>query len=349
MTDDYDRYKDWTGESRTKKFAYLNALFKIKTENHVQCVVSGEFSQGKSSTAIAFARWDQIYTRRLLKIHRPEEYEKIGKENLRFSVEHNIIISPRDPAFKYIAHPKAWNSYVIDEGYLVATTSEATTNKTKRIRENIAQNRKTHPSMYWIYPNIFKMPSLLLELMDELVHKEKINLADVIIPARVIQLKEKFDKERIARYAKRPKLFAGAIRHHPSFVAKIHTPKVKGRLWDLYLAKYDKYKITDEEPEIKDNVQNTLFKRIESLITKNVVQIHSHDDLRRMIFTLVSKSQKNEAVAQSLTDVFTDGYVKWEEEKVAKQLTESLTKSVLDSERGFGDFYKKKDEEDEDV
>ena len=345
-TEDYERYKDWTGESRIKKLAYLNALFKIKTENHVQAVVSGEFSQGKSSTAITIARWDQIYTRRLLKIHRPEEYLRVGKENLRFSVENNIIISPKDPAYKFIAHPKEWNSYVIDEGYLVATTSEATTNKTKKIRDNIAQNRKVHPSMYWVYPNIFKMPSNLLELMDELIHKEKVNLADVIIPARVIQLKEKFDKIRIERYAKRPKLFAGSIRHHPSFVAKIHTPKIKGRLWDLYLAKYKKYKVTDDEPEVKDSVQNTLFKKIESLISRNVITIRSQEDLKNMIYTLVSKSQKNPSIAQSLSDVFTNRYIEWQEEKMAKELSESLSKSILDSEKGVGNFFESEEDED---
>ena len=256
--------------------AYVNALFKIRTHNHVQCVVSGEFSQGKSSTAIAIARWEQIYIRRLLKILMPEEYERIGKENLRFSVESSIIISPKDPASKYLTSPKWWKSYVVDEGYLFATTAEATTNKTKRIREHIAQNRKMHPSMYWVYPNIFKMPGLMLELMDELVHKEQVGLADVIIPARVIQLKEKFDKDRIARYAKRPKYFSSLIRHHPSFIAKVRTPRLKGKLWELYLKKYEKYKMIDEEEtDVKANVQDKFFRSIEILMEKAVVEVHS--------------------------------------------------------------------------
>ena len=65
-----------------------------------------------------------------------------------------------------------------------------------------------------------------------------------------------------------------------------------------------------------------------------------------MIYTLVSKSQKNPSIAQSLSDVFTNRYIEWQEEKMAKELSESLSKSILDSEKGVGNFFESEEDED---
>ena len=346
--EDLEFYRKWTRNtdpnSRLRKFAFMFALFKVKTNNHIQFIISGEFGQGKSTTAIILAKWDQIYTRTLLKKKRPELYQAIGDKNLRFSLEDNVIISPKDPASKAIANPKPWNSYVIDEGFLFVTSQEATTSIARKIRDNITQNRKKQPSMYWIYPNIFKMPSLILELMDGVLHKEKVDLGDVLIPSRVIQLKEKFDKERLMRYAKYPKRFSQFIRFHPSFVAKVKTRKVTGPTWKLYEQKYEKYKVTEEELP-RANSQTKLFTRVEDLLNKNVIKLGSQKDLITLFYNLLKKKNANENMAQSLSGILADKFIDWQENKVASELTDSLSQSILGNAAESIDFIKKEDEE----
>lgn len=326
---DYELYKNWTGDSRAKKLGFMIALFKRRNDTHFQGVFAGEFSQGKTSSAIEVAKHEQKFTRRLMKMEDPQNYEKL-KADLSFTVEHSIIISPRDPASRAIHSPKAWKSYIGDEGYLFGTTAQSGTHKVAKMRDDIAQNRKLHPSFYWIYPNIFKMPSMILELMDCVIQKEDVRTGDVIMPSRVIQLKEKFDQDRIARYARYPKLFKKLIRYHPSFLAKVRFHKQQGKGWGLYLEKYDKYKMTDEAGTDKVTNKERFFAQIEKLIENRTITSSSKKDIGNLIFNLVKKKAKmTEEGAEVMASSLTDDFMNWREEKVATSLAKALNESAI--------------------
>ncbi len=162
---DYWLYQTLTDGKRYREMAFMNALFKVKKGGHIQHEITGEYGAGKTTTAWTYARWDNIYTRILLYAYRPEEYEKYG-ETLHFSIKRDMIISPQDPAAKYI-YGKAvpWVSRVVDEAEDFASTATATTKETTRLKRAIGHNRKRHPSTYWIWPNIFKTPSTILETL----------------------------------------------------------------------------------------------------------------------------------------------------------------------------------------
>ena len=93
--------------------------------------------------------WDTVYTRQLLALYKPDIYEKV-KDHLVASIKDSVIISPRDPASKYVESPQMYRPYEIDEGYLFATTQEASSNKVKRLRDLMMQNRKLSPSFYHV-------------------------------------------------------------------------------------------------------------------------------------------------------------------------------------------------------
>lgn len=326
------------------------ALFKVKSDNHVQAVFSGEFGQGKSSSAIQTARWDTIFTRRLLRVYRPKEYTKKG--DVRFGVKDNIIIGPDDPASKYLFAPKPFNAYVNDEGYLFATTGEANALSTKKVRKAIMKNRKKNVSNYWVYPNLFKMPTLLLELMDIWVHKENIRVGDVIIPNRVIQNKEKFNRDKIEKYAAYPKGFANAIKHHPAFVTKIRFSKIRGKSWLAYLKKYDDYAWDDDEADkVKVNVKIELFKQIHDLVEKGVVETGSQKARQEFVgdlmYNTIKEQSSNEIASKQMAENMTQQYLKWEEDKIALQLTKSLSRSLMKNAKIDLDLGLKKDGEDD--
>lgn len=345
---DYDLYKSWTKGNRVRQLGFMFALFKVKSDNHIQAVFSGEFGQGKSSAAIQTARWDTIFTRRLLRVYKPNEFTKKG--DIHFGVKDNIIISPEDPASKYIKDPKRYNAYEIDEGYLFATTGEANALSTKGLRKQIMKNRKKNISNYWVYPNIFKMPTILLELMDIWVHKENICVGDVIIPNRVIQNKEKFNRDKIEKMAEYPKGFANAIKHHPSFVTKVRFSKIKGKSWKAYLKKYDDYVDTDEEADkVKVDVKLNLFNQIHDLVEKGVVDTGSakarQEFVNDLMYNTIREQSSNEIASKQMADSMTQQYLKWEEDKVARQLTKSLSKSLMKNAKINIDLGLKEDEE----
>ncbi len=342
--EEYEIYKKWTKDKRARQLGFLFALFKIKNNNHVQCVVSGEFGQGKSSTAITLANWETIYVKRLLKWYREkgmlgeiQNKLSLAEESIKginFGVKQNIIISPEDPASKHIYQPDKLNSYLIDDGYFFTTTGEANTTQTRRITKSITGNRKANPSMYWIFPNIFKIPTAILETMDIWVHKESLKVGDVLIPSRVIQLKEKFAREKIEKYARYPKAFKYLIRKHPSFITKIKFPEVRGVGWKKYLDKYDKYKFTsDGEEKEKTNKRIEFFKQLERVLEKSIKVTSTAKAREELIHNLIAnaikKTSKNEAQANQIATSFTDQFIKWQEEKLADQLTKDISQSLL--------------------
>lgn len=347
-TDEYELYKKWTKDSngrpiRFKELAFLFVLFKLKNNNHIQCVVSGEFGQGKTSTAISMARWDALFTKRLIKW-----YEKMGKlkdkdfdhlkdvdsNKVQFRVDDNIVISPEDPTSKFLYSPKRLQPYVIDDGYFFTSTREANTTATGNIVKSITGNRKQNPSMYWIFPNIFKIPTAILETMDIWIHKESLRKGDILIPSRVIQLKEKFAREKVEKYARYPKAFGNLIRLHPSFITKAKFPKVKGRGWKKYLDKYEKYKWKDEsQQKEKTNARMDFFRQLEKVLEKNIRVTSTAKAREELIHTLIvnamKKKSSNVAQINQIADSFTDQFIKWQEDKLAGQLTKDISDSMV--------------------
>lgn len=337
--DEYDLYKKCTHNLRHRQLGFLFAMFKIRNNNHIQCAISGEYGQGKSSAAIVLAKWETRYLKALMKW-----YDKMGMKfemyshdysNVHFGVEKNIIISPDDPASKYIYAPESLNSYIIDDGYFFTTTGEANTVQTRKIQKAITGNRKKNISAYWIFPNVFKMPTAILEVMDIWIHKENLQVGDVIIPSRVIQLKEKFAKDKIEKYAKHPKAFKNLIKFHPSFISKIKFPKIKGKNWEKYNLKYDKYKPTEENTKEKINARIEFFQQLEKVLEKNIritTTAKAREELiNGLVLNALKKKSKNEAQAKQIAASFTDQFIKWQEDKLAGQLTKELSNSLLSS------------------
>ncbi len=300
----------------------MSALFKVQNDNHIQHVISGEFGQGKSSKAAIYAKWDTIFTRRLLKI-----YKKEDDWPLKWGVNH-MIISPKDPDSRYIFNPDRYNSYVVDDAYFFTSTADANTRMTKKIRNSIARNRKLNCSMYWIFPNFFKIPSSIRELMDIWTHSESLRIGDLIAPSRVIQIKEKFDQDRVEKYAKYPKFFPSLIRHHPSFVSKLRFPKVVGRSWSAYLTKYERYATIDDEEAIKESKKTILFNKLEKVYNSAMLASKNGGDrdkfIAQVLFQNMKKRGMNPGVASHLSKKYADEFFKWNEEKIAGRLTETL-------------------------
>ncbi len=301
----------------------MNALFKIRNENHIQCVIIGDFGQGKSATACGLAAYDSKFTRELLKTENWREFLKYG-DNIHFRLSDNVIISPMDPASKFVDNPVPYNSYEVDEGYLWATTSEASTTKTRRFIDAIVQNRKVHPSFYHVYPNLFKMPSRVLELMNEVILKLYVNKGALLIPTRMVQLPEKFDREMLERFAKKPKRFEGRIKYHSTFVTMMRTPKWTENFHERYLAKYEKYKVTEsKENEKKVDVETDFFQSLDKMAKQRTVEMKSRVDIKNLIQTLL-KGKMDENSADSLSDILTDKYIGWKEGRAVGILTEQL-------------------------
>ncbi len=298
----------------------------------MQTVFSGEYNHGKSSSAMITARWDTLYTKELLKIYDPEKYEKALK-HLNFSIKNSVIISPNDPASKFINRPQLFRPYVVDEGILFATTQEASEKKTADLRDDIAQNRKTSPSMYWCYPNIFKMPSILLEQMMIVIHKSHVNSGIMIAPSTVIQLKEKFDKKRIERYARKPRYFVRSMKWHSGFVFYPHFGRVKGATWQRYLDKYDKYKIVRDATEggKKESTKIKFFKQLDGLISKGTIKIEAKQDIAKYIEVALQKDKKSKYADPNLSNILANEYSDWKIDQAANQLLNSLTKATANN------------------
>ena len=227
--------------------------------------------------------WDTVYTRQLLALYKPDIYERV-KDHLVASIKDSVIISPRDPASKYVESPQMYRPYEIDEGYLFATTQEASSNKVKRLRDLMMQNRKLSPSFYHVYPNIFKMPTILLEQMMEVIHKINVQQGIVLVPSTVIQLKAKFNEDRIAKYAKYPKYFPDLMIYHPAYITTANFPRLKGKTWERYLAKYEKYKITaNTEKQKAESFKQLLFEKLNDAISRSVIKVETKSDITKYI------------------------------------------------------------------
>jgi 5'(3')-deoxyribonucleotidase len=328
---DYERFKSATKDSRAKELAYINALFKIRTENHIQCVVVGDVGQGKSTTATVLALYDTRFTRLLLKLENWREYLKYG-EKIKFNLTNHVIISPKDPAKKFVGAPKPYNGYELDEGYLWATTSEASTRATKQFIENIIQNRKLHPSFYHVYQNLFKMPSRVLELMNEVLLKLYVNQGALLVPTRMIQIAEKFDRARLERYAKHPNTFESSIKYHPAFVSMLKTPKWSEKFHERYLQKYEKYKISEAGDEKqKTTAEEQLFKSLDRISKQRMVEMNTKADVKALLMT-VFKDRLSENSADSMSNLLAERYITWKENQainlLSDRLNEALTKKI---------------------
>jgi len=293
----------------------------------VQCVVTGDFGQGKSTTAVLLAKYDTIATREILKIENWREYLKYG-DKIHFNLQNHVIISPADPANKFVKKPKPYNAYEDDEGYLRATTSEASTHATKEFIDSIVQNRKLHPSFYHVYPNLFKMPSRVLELMNEVVHKIYVDKAALFIPTRMVQLSEKFDRATLERFAKNPRRFERSIQYHPTFVAFMRTPDWSAELERRYLEKYEKYKIVESQEESKKaDAETSLFTQIDSLAKRGTIMLETKADVESLLYSAL-KEKLGERSAKSMASLLAERYVTWKENQAARYLSDRLSATL---------------------
>ena len=335
---DYKLYLEWTKGHDARKIAFLNALYRVKTGGHIQAIISGEYNHGKSTSALVLMRWDTIYTKQLLALYKPEIYEEV-KDYLIPTVKDSVIVSPKDPASKYIETPQKYRPYEVDEGYLFATTQEASSNKVKRLRDLMMQNRKLSPSFYHVYPNIFKMPTILLEQMMEVIHKINVKLGIVLVPSTSIQLKAKFDEDRIAKYARYPNYFPTLMKHHPAYIFTANFPRLKGRFWKNYLAKYEKYKITADtkEQEVK-SFKQLLFEKLNDAINKSVIKVETKSDITKYIQDILEQKGN---YSSDLPSMLADEFNEWRIEKASKELAKELEKHNFNFSKLLSDAEKK--------
>jgi len=335
---DYRLYLEWTKGHDVRKIAFLNALYRVKMGGHIQAIVSGEYNHGKSTTALLLMRWDTVYTKQLLALYHPEIYEEVEK-HLVASIDDSTIISPIDPASKYIERPQKYRPYEIDEGYLFATTQEASSNKVRLLRDWMMQNRKLSPSFYHVYPNIFKMPTILLEQMMEVIHKINVKQGIVLIPSTVIQLKAKFNEDKIAKYARYPRFFPSLMKHHSAYIFTANFPRLKGRFWENYLAKYEKYKITatTKEQEAK-SFKQLLFEKLNDAISKSIIKVETKSDITKYIQNVLEQKGN---YSSDLPGVLADEFNEWRIEKTSKELAKELEKHNVNFSKLLSDAEKK--------
>jgi len=335
---DYKLYLEWTKGHDARRIAFLNALYRVKTGGHIQAIISGEYNHGKSTSALVLMRWDTIYTKQLLALYKPELYEKV-KDHLKVSIKNSTIISPTDPASKYIERPQMYRPYEIDEGYLFATTQEASSNKVKRLRDLMMQNRKLSPSFYHVYPNIFKMPTILLEQMMEVIHKINVAWGIVLAPSTVIQLKAKFNEDRIAKYARYPNYFPDLMRHHPAYITTARFPRLKGQMWEKYLEKYEKYKIValNKEQEQK-SFKQALFEKLNDAISRSIIKVETKSDITKYIKNVLEQKGN---YSSDLPGMLADEFNEWRIEKTSKELAKELEKHNVNFSKLLSDAEKK--------
>ena len=335
---DYKLYLEWTKGHDARRIAFLNALYRVKTGGHIQAIISGEYNHGKSTTALVLMHWDTVYTRQLLALYKPDIYEKV-KDHLVASIKDSVIISPRDPASKYVESPQMYRPYEIDEGYLFATTQEASSNKVKRLRDLMMQNRKLSPSFYHVYPNIFKMPTILLEQMMEVIHKINVMQGIVLVPSTVIQLKAKFNEDRIAKYAKYPKYFPDLMTYHPAYIVTANFPRLKGKTWERYLAKYEKYKITaNTEKQKAESFKQLLFEKLNDAISRSVIKVETKSDITKYIQNVL---EQRGDYSPDLSGMLADEFNEWRIEKASKELAKELEKHTINFSKLLSDAEKK--------
>lgn len=336
--EDYVLYKRVTHNERFKQVAFCLALFKIRMNNHVQACFSGEVGQGKSTAAFLTAEWENKFVRKILS--QGNEKEKRLYEELKiepFNVKECIIISPDDPASKSLYSPQKLRSYVVDDALFFSSTAESQSKQTLKIRRAIAKNRKLNPSVYWIYPSIWRAASILLEFFDVWCHMEDQGIADIIIPSRVVQSKEKFNQAIIEKYSRRPRTFGKAIKHHPSFIAKVHYPQIpeESEFWEAYMAKYKKYSPEDADAEsrIKEDVKMSFFKKLETNLSKSMINITSEKDRQDYIYNIISKTlgQKvtNKVTVEQMSKSLTSQFVKWQEDKILTEFAKDFSSKGL--------------------
>ena len=335
---DYKLYLEWTKGHDARRIAFLNSLYRVKTGGHIQAIISGEYNHGKSTTALVLMHWDTVYTRQLLALYKPDIYEKV-KDHLVASIKDSVIISPRDPASKYVESPQMYRPYEIDEGYLFATTQEASSNKVKRLRDLMMQNRKLSPSFYHVYPNIFKMPTILLEQMMEVIHKINVQQGIVLVPSTVIQLKAKFNEDRIAKYAKYPKYFPDLMIYHPAYITTANFPRLKGKTWERYLAKYEKYKITaNTEKQKAESFKQLLFEKLNDAISRSVIKVETKSDITKYIQNVL---EQRGDYSPDLPGMLADEFNEWRIEKASKELAKELEKHTINFSKLLSDAEKK--------
>lgn len=328
-TEDFKLYKSWTREHDVRRIAFANALYRVKTGGHIQAVVSGEYNHGKSTTAMLLCRWDTIYTRELLKYYKDPRYDE-AIDHLKFSIKNSVIISPKDPAAKFIQKPQLLRAYEVDEGYLWATTQEAAEKKTADLRDSMMQNRKLSPSMYWVYPNLFKMPGIMLENMMEVIHKTHVNSGIMLSPSTVIQIKEKFDKQRIERYAKKPRFFTRSMKYHSAFIFYPRFPRIKGKIWEKYQKKYKQYTtLNDQTTKAKENVKIRFFEKLDDIINKGVIKAENKKDIARYIGIAMQKQSKSKYISGIIPETITNEYTDWKINKSSTELLKELTENTF--------------------
>lgn len=332
----YELYKK-VAKRGIEKLAFLFALSRVNMSGHIPCVISGEFNHGKSTTEIIFGLLDIKFTRLLLKTFKPEVWATV-KDELKFTTKENIIISRKDPASKNFLHPKRFTPYAIDEATLMAMAQDATTTRFRKLMDAFAQNRKLAPAYYMVYSNFFLMPNALASLMMVWIHKISVNTAEVVIPSTVIQTKEKWDRERIERYAKYPNSFRNNIKFHPSFIMELKTPALKGKRWENYLKKYDKYKEiieTLDENEKRPSKTEAIYKKIDEFINRGVVKVESKGDVANLIKSMLSKTGNlNDNSISALSNELANGYQEWKAEAISENLVGKLNKLLLEKAKG---------------
>ncbi len=271
------------------------------------------------------ARWDTVYTRELLKYYKDPRYDEAIK-HLGFSIKNSVIISPKDPANKFIKRPKLLKPYEIDEGYLWSTTQEAAEKKTTELRDSMMQNRKLSPAMYWVYPNLFKMPGIMLENMMEVIHKTHVNSGIMLCPSTVIQIKEKFDKQRIERYAKKPRFFTRSMKWHSAFIFYPRFPKIRGKTWERYLDKYKLYTTlnVDVKSTMKENTKIRFFEKLDNIIDRGVINVENKKDISKYINIIIKKQNNGRNISNMVPELLSQEFTTWKIEKSSRNLLKEL-------------------------
>ncbi len=124
-----------------------------------------------------------------------------------------------------------------------------------------------------------------------------------------------------------------------AFIATANFPRLKGKTWERYLAKYEKYKITaNTEKQKAESFKQLLFEKLNDAISRSVIKVETKSDITKYIQNVLE--QKGD-YSPDLPGMLADEFNEWRIEKASKELANELEKHTINFSKLLSDAEKK--------
>jgi len=127
--------------------------------------------------------------------------------------------------------------------------------------------------------------------------------------------------------------------YHPAYITTANFPRLKGKTWERYLAKYEKYKITaNTEKQKAESFKQLLFEKLNDAISRSVIKVETKSDITKYIQNVLEQKGN---YSPDLPGILTDEFNEWRIEKASKELTKELEKYNVNFSKLLSDAEKK--------